>query len=181
MADENTPTPPATPPANPVLNLPDELVPEAWKDHVRDLRREHKKLREQIEQGESQSEAKLTKLREDLTKDAEGKLHAANTAAEQRLLRAELKAAALKAGMVDLDGLKLADLSKVKLTESGDVDGADALMAAMKEAKPWLFGANSTSTPGNPPPSTPPTGKRATEMTAEEYARAEADFLSRNR
>ena len=30
--------------------------------------------------------------------------------------------------MIDLDGLKLADLSSVKLTEAGEVEGAEALM-----------------------------------------------------
>ena len=70
---------------------------------------------------------------------------AAQTAADQRIIRAELKAEALKAGMVDLDGLKLADLSKVKLNDAGEVEGADALMTELKKSKPYLFGTPGTT------------------------------------
>jgi hypothetical protein len=50
-----------------------------------------------------------------------------------------LKAAALKAGMHDLDGLKLADVSKVTLGAYGSVIGADEVVAELKAAKPFLF------------------------------------------
>ena len=41
-----------------------------------------------------------------------------------RLIHAELKAEAVRAGMIDLDGLKLIDFSEAKLNERGEVDGA---------------------------------------------------------
>lgn len=44
--------------------------------------------------------------------------------AERRLIRAELKAEAVRAGMVDLDGLKLLDLSALRLSAGGDVGAA---------------------------------------------------------
>jgi hypothetical protein len=53
-----------------------------------------------------------------------------------------LKAAALKSGMIDLDGLKLADTSTVTLEDTAygmTVVGAEALMAKLKESKPYLF------------------------------------------
>ncbi|WMT77457.1 hypothetical protein [Bradyrhizobium sp. Ash2021] len=50
-----------------------------------------------------------------------------------------MKAAALKAGMIDLDGLKLADMSKVTLEPNGEVTGADQLMVGLKERWPDLF------------------------------------------
>ena len=84
---------------------------------------------------------------------------------------------ALKAGMVDLDGLKLADLSGVKLNEAGEVEGAEALMEALKKSKPYLFGAPSSSTPGTPPSPKTPEAKKATEMTDEEYQQAKAALL----
>jgi hypothetical protein len=75
--------------------------------------------------------------------------------------------------MVDLDGLKLADLSTVKLNDAGEVEGADALMTALKEAKPYLFAApTGTSRPGDPPPPAPPGEKVVKDMTKEEYAAA---------
>jgi ribosomal protein L29 len=55
-------------------------------------------------------------------------------------IRAELKVAAQKARLIDLDWLKLVDMSKVTLEDDGTVKGADELMAALKEAKPYLFG-----------------------------------------
>jgi hypothetical protein len=51
-----------------------------------------------------------------------------------------LKVVAQKAGMIDLDALKLADVTKVTLEDDGTVKGADELMTALKEAKPYLFG-----------------------------------------
>ena len=59
-----------------------------------------------------------------------------------------LKAVALKAGLIDPDALVFTDLTK----DDGTVKGADELVAALKEAKPHLF------------------GKRASEMTPEEAA-----------
>jgi hypothetical protein len=101
----------------------------------------------------------------------------ARTEAEQRVIRAELKAAALKAGMVDLDGLKLLDLSSVKLNDNGEIDGADALMAAAKTSKPYLFGAvGNTSNPQTPPTPKAPEVKSAKDMTPEEYRAERAKY-----
>ncbi len=99
--------------------------------------------------------------------------------AEARLVRAELKAEAMRAGIVDLDGLKLLDLSAAKLNDRGEVEGAGAMLAQLKRDKPWLFGAASSSSPATPPPATPPRQKRAMEMTDAEYRVARADLLKR--
>lgn len=98
---------------------------------------------------------------------------AAEKAANDRVLRAELKAAALKAGMADLDFLKLADLSKVTLDESGEVQGAEDLMVSLKEAKPHWFGqpsqgTSSTATAPKPDQAGPKTAK---DMTPAERAK----------
>jgi hypothetical protein len=100
--------------------------------------------------------------------------------AEARLIKSELKAEALRAGMVDLDGLKLIDTSKVKLTTDGEVEGAHELMVHLKKAKPWLFGGASSSSASTPPPAQPPRQKLATEMTDAEY-RAAREALLRTR
>ena len=99
--------------------------------------------------------------------------------AESRLIRAELKAEAMRAGIVDLDGLKLVDLSAAKLSASGEVEGAGGLIAQLKRDKPWLFGGASSSSPATPPPAQPPRQKRAMEMTDAEYRAARADLLKR--
>ena len=98
---------------------------------------------------------------------------------DARLIRAELKAEAMRAGMVDLDGLKLIDLSTIKLNEQGEVDGGAALMTRLKREKPWLFGGLSSSSTAAPPPAAPPRQKLATEMTDAEYRSARAELLKR--
>lgn len=146
------------------------------KDYVRELRAENKGWR--LKAGELEKERDTHKsAAEKAAKDADDKSKAAQTAADQRVIRAELKASALKAGMVDLDGLKLADLTKVKLNDAGEVEGADELMAEMKKAKPYLFANGSSSNTQDPPPKDPPKGKKAADMTPEEYAAAKKQLL----
>ena len=96
-------------------------------------------------------------------------------ATDQRIIRAEMKVIAIKAGMVDLDGLKLIDTSKLKLNDADEVEGADELMAAMKEAKPYLFNERltSSSTGVEPPKPSEQKQKKVSEM-AEDERKAEA-------
>jgi hypothetical protein len=94
-------------------------------------------------------------------------------------LRAELKAEAVRAGMVDLDGLKLIDLDGLKLGGYGKVEGAGMAMSRLKRTKPWLFAHPSSSSPAVPPPSTPPRQKLATEMSEDEWRVARAELLKR--
>lgn len=160
------------PTGNPPAPNPDDSRESFSREYVRELREENKGWRLKAQQLERERDEHKTAAEKAAT-DAEGKVKEAHTAAEQRVIRAELKAEALKAGMVDLDGLKLADLSKVKINEACEVEGADALMEELKKAKPYLFSGNQhSSTPGNPPNPTPPVAKKATEMSAEEYAAA---------
>jgi hypothetical protein len=166
-ADPNNP-PAKDPGTPPPAALPRE--PETFsRDYVKELRHENASYRTRAQEAaRAAEEAKLAA--EKATKDAEDRVTSATQAANERIIRAELKAAALKAGMVDLDGLKLADLSKVKLNdETGEVEGADELMAAMKEAKPYLFGTGSTTNLDKTPPKDPPKAKTAQDMTPEEW------------
>ncbi|WP_426102921.1 hypothetical protein [Pseudomonas sp. PSPC3-3] len=105
-------------------------------------------------------------------------LKEATADADKRVLLAELKGEAVKAGLVDLDQLKLLDVDKVKLVD-GKLDGAEALFNSLKESKPYLFGTSSNSSTPNPtPPKTPDAGKSAKDMTADEYAAARAAIVS---
>lgn len=175
-----------TPPKNKVT--PPEVFS---REYVHELREENKSWRTK-----HQEEAAARKTAEDATAAAsqaatdaktaaetaaEAKIKEANTAAEQRIIRAELKAVAVKAGMVDLDGLKLADLTKVTLNKDGEVEGAEALMEALKKAKPYLFGAQSTSSTRTPPDPTKTEPKNAKDMTKEEWKAARAGLGRRSR
>ena len=94
-----------------------------------------------------------------------------------RLIRAELKAEAVRTGMIDLDGLRLLDISSVKLDDTGEVNDAPQIMAQFKKAKPWLFGLPSSSSSANAPPAQAPRQKLATEMSDVEYRVARAALL----
>jgi len=99
---------------------------------------------------------------------------------EARIVRAELKTEAIRAGIVDSDGLKLLDTADIKLNKDGEVDGADALIADLKRAKPWLFSSpSSSSSAAVAPPSMPPRQKLATEMSEDEWRAARAALLKR--
>ena len=112
--------------------------------------------------------------------NAEAALSRVQAEAEARLIRAELKAEALRAGMVDLDGLKLLDVADLRLTEVGDVADAPAVLARLKRAKPWLFGmAMSSSSAANPPRPEPPRTRHANDLSHEEWVAARAALLRR--
>ena len=99
--------------------------------------------------------------------------------ARANLVMSELKAEAIRAGMVDLDGLKLLDPSAIAVGERGEVTGAATAMERFRRAKPWLFGGASSTTTAVPPPSQPPRAKRATDMSPEEYRAARAALVRR--
>lgn len=99
------------------------------------------------------------------------------------LLRAGLRAEAQRAGMVDLDGLKLIDTSQVSLDPTGDVVGGAALMANLRRAKPWLFGLSpggSSTSSAAAPPAQAPQPRRATDMTHDEWQAARTELLRRH-
>jgi hypothetical protein len=91
---------------------------------------------------------------------------------QARLIAASLRTEAVRAGMIDLDGLKLIDLSKVRLDENDMISEGRKLMTDLRRAKPWLFGAPSTSSAAIPPVSQPIRTKTAMDMTDEEYSAA---------
>jgi len=99
---------------------------------------------------------------------------------EARLVAANLRTEAVRAGMVDLDGLKLVDLSSVTLDPNDKIVDGRKLMDDLRRHKPWLFGAASSSSPAVAPASQPVRQKTALEMTDEEYAAARA-ALTRHR
>jgi hypothetical protein len=99
------------------------------------------------------------------------------TDGRRRLVHAELKSEALRAGMIDLDGLKLVDLTQVELDPNGEVKGAAILMRDLRRSKPWLFGGDNSSAPATPPSAQPSRARTAAEMTETEWRVARAELL----
>lgn len=89
-----------------------------------------------------------------------------------RLIAANLRTEAVQAGMIDLDGLKLIDLSAVRLGEDDKVIGGRKLMDDLRRSKPWLFPSPSSSSAAIAPGSQPVRQKSALEMNDKEYAAA---------
>jgi hypothetical protein len=89
-----------------------------------------------------------------------------------RLVAANLRTEAVRAGMIDLDGLRLIDLAGVHLDEHDTIVGGRKIMTELRRTKPWLFGSPSTSSASIPPASLPVRWKSAMDMTDQEYAAA---------
>jgi hypothetical protein len=139
-------------------------------EYVHELREENKAWRLKHQTAEGESAAHKTAA-EKAKIDSDEAIKVANTAANERILRSELKAHAIKAGIVDLDALKLVDMTKVKLLDDGTVEGADALFEELKKSKPYLFATTtSTSSTEKKPDPKPGEPKNVKEMTDEEYA-----------
>jgi hypothetical protein len=151
------------------------------REYVSELRKESAAYRVKLQEMEKVAKD-AQESAERVKKEEETKRTETQKQADERILRSELKAIALKAGMIDTDGLKLADLSKVKLLETGEIEGADALMEDLKKSKPYLFGQtqNSTSTDKKPKPADNKP-KLATEMTPEEYAAEKKKLIAATR
>ena len=100
--------------------------------------------------------------------------------ANQRLMQAELKNHAIRAGIIDLDCLKLLDRSALTLDEHGNVPEAEAALARLKRDKPWAFAKPSTSHAAAPPAPEPPQTRMAKDMSHTEW-QAARDRLIRGR
>jgi len=93
---------------------------------------------------------------------------------QSRLVVANLRTEAVRAGMVDLDGLKLIDMSAVRLDNDDKIVGGRKLMDDLRRNKPWLFAVTSSSSAAAAPASQPVRPKTALEMTDAEYTAARA-------
>ncbi len=167
------------PAANKMLDAPIDTIPAEWQDEARRLRRENASLRERLksaDDAESQAkiEAAIKKAQDDSKKSLDEQLAAERTAANSRLIRAELKASAIKAGIVDLDGLKLVDTSKLTVNAEGDVEGVDALMTDLAKSKPYLFKTQGSSGTSPVPSKDAPPPVNAVELRKKDPAAYEA-------
>jgi hypothetical protein len=159
-------------------------------EYVRELREESKAHRLRAVALENTVKEALTKaeLAEKLVAETESKYRTESetkiaefsNSANQRIIRAELKAQAVKAGMIDLDGLKLLDTSTITIDKNGDIVIPDGFFEDAKKAKSYLFattGADTGTTTQTKLAPKPATGtKSVVEMTDEEYAIARAEL-----
>ena len=124
------------------------------REYVHELREENKATRLKL-----QEEATARKAAEEKAASAEKAAQenittetaAATQRANERIIRTELKVVALKEGLVDLDDLKLLDVSGIEVDDDGNIKGAEDIIKKFKEDKPHKFGEASTSHNVKPP------------------------------
>jgi hypothetical protein len=164
----------------PIVEVSDEEAPVDFADKPREPTAYEKKLRAEARQHRQRAQ-EAERSREEAVRnvraEADEAIAAVQAAAEQRVVRAELKALAVKSGIVDLDGLRLLDLSGVRLDETGEVHGAEGMIAELKTRKPWLFGATSSSSTAKPPSELPLSTKMVRNMSRDEWRAARADLI----
>lgn len=170
------------PPENPPAPEVDEDEPVSVADKPREpteyerrLRRESAGYRQRLRE----AEARIAERETALKAEHEAALAAQARAHNERLIRAELRAAAKDAGMVDTDGLRLLDTSSVTLAADGSVVIPDKFFDTARAAKPYLFkatGADAGTTSGTAkePPAATPSAKRVGDMTPAERTAAAA-------
>lgn len=114
-----------------------------------------------------------------LKAENDGKLAELTNQTKEQVKAAKLEALAIKEGLVDVDGLKLLDLSKIVQKDDGTFEGVEDVFKAAKESKPYLFGEKPThsSPPGKPPKPGDPKPLDARALSAEEYVREKAKLL----
>ena len=106
----------------------------------------------------------------------EQQLREVEVQATTRLREAELRSEAVRAGIVDLDGLRLVD-SAVLLGGVKESFDPAAVINALRRDKPWLFGTASSSSLRAAPAAVPARRRLATEMSVEEWRAARADLI----
>lgn len=99
---------------------------------------------------------------------------------EQRIILAELKVEAMRANMIDLDGLQFLDMKEICLGEDGGIVGGAEVIGRLKHVKPWLFSGSSSSSIAKVPPSSPTRQKLVKDMSEEEYRIARANLIKRS-
>jgi len=110
----------------------------------------------------------------------EAEISQLRTEYDSRLILARMQTEAVRAGIIDLDGLQLADLSAVTLRPDDKLIGAKEAVENLRRSKPWLFGVTlSSSSSATSPPSHAARPKSALEMTEDEYIAARAALINR--
>jgi hypothetical protein len=182
MADPVEPPVPPAPAPNPnVPHVDPEPDSKAWTKLNRE-KAQHLARANEAEQKLATIQAERDSL---ATAKAELEAKHATEAAEVVRLRgsvkqvataASLKIAAIQAGIVDLDALKLIDAATLDVDDAGELKDGAAVMAKLKAEKPYLFGSSAPPAPrtttGNPSPTPPPapaSKKPALNMTDDEF------------
>ena len=108
----------------------------------------------------------------------EEQLRHVEASASRRLREAELQAEASRAGIIDIDGLRLINPERL-LPAPGQHFSAADVVGELRRDKPWLFAAANSSSTQASPQTTPSRTRAAMDMSVEEWRAASAVLLRR--
>lgn len=175
-----------------------EHLTDGQKKHIKKLTTQHKNAKERVreleaEKSEREAAEAEAKRQKDIEEGNHKKIAEENqkeaSRYKEKLIRAELKHAAQKAGLKDMADVDLIPSDEIKTDKDGNVLNADAVMKKWKESKPHWFKEEDTTPPpqgttnggkGTPNAQTtqaPP--KNAMDMSDEEF-RAHKAELTKN-
>ena len=138
------------------------------------LRRDMARFREQARSAQAERDAAIASMRAE---------------SDARLIRSELRVAAIKSGIIDTDALRLVDTGHLQVALDGSIEGAEGVIAALKANKPYLFedsraashGSFTTSQPRRPPSPAQPDPVDARTLSRDQWQAERAKVLSRSR
>lgn len=143
------------------------------RTYVEKLRAENKDRRLQAKEYQEKAEEAERRAEEALRKTQQ-----LQSAYESKIIRAELKEAAIKAGLIDMDAFKMVDTSSIKLNKQGEVIGVNETIETLKKNKPYLFKESSTSSGASTPPVDITQGERPTYKNKQEFNDAVRKMIS---
>lgn len=151
-------------------------------------RKEAEELRNKLKEYEDKELAQETDLKKKIEalekrdKQREAEYGEKLTASERRYVRAEVRASAIREGIIDPDDVNSMDLSDLRVDDEGNVSGVAELIAASKERKPhWFKSAKSEEKPPEKikPVVTP--GRKDGEATVDYRKVGDSDFRDKMR
>jgi hypothetical protein len=119
------------------------------KEYVEELREREVSVKKKL----SEAESALSKKDEEYKKLIEEKVKEISSSYKKDLMLSKIQIEALREGIVDIDGVKLADLSKLDFDENHNIIGAKEFIEELKKNKTYLFKKSDKTTFEKEPPS----------------------------
>lgn len=110
----------------------------AANEEAKERRLELEKINVEKDEAEKKKLEEEGKFKE-LAEKAEAKATALEEKTKELFIDQALQVEAMKQGIVDVDGVRLADRSKVSIDEAHNVTGADEAIKDLMTRKPYLF------------------------------------------
>jgi hypothetical protein len=125
---------------------------QASKEIISTLRNENAVLRVKAKEIEKSKNDEIAQKDEFYTNQMNEKLSEAKSSYMKELTFAKLEAEAIREGIVDADIVKIIDISGIKLSEEGKIQGIKEAVEKFKKEKPSLFKKIESSTYSKEPP-----------------------------